>query len=149
MRKRGGAGTGRREDTFMVKAAENLTLAALVRRLKAARARKARLAALERQLHSPYGPPDATGHLEMPLSAMRPGEFGHVLSLCPDCPVRQHILEMGFTAGTEVRVVRVAPLGDPITVAIRGYQLSLRRREAEVVRMRRCPPELDAPDRGE
>jgi ferrous iron transport protein A len=133
----------------MDRAAEKLTLAALVGRWKAARAHKARLAALDRQLHSPYGPPDETGHIEMPLSAMRPGEFGHVLSLCPDCPVRQHILEMGFTAGTEVRVIRVAPLGDPLTVSIRGYQLSLRRREAAAIHMRRCPPEILDPDRGE
>ena len=87
--------------------------------------------------------PDETGHIEMPLSRMSPGEFGHVLGLCPDCDVRAHLLELGFTLGTEITVLRVAPLGDPLTVQIRGYQLSLRRREAEAILMRRCPPELD------
>ena len=86
--------------------------------------------------------PDETGHREMPLSKMPPGEFGHVLSLCPDCDVRAHLLELGFTPGTEITVLRVAPMGDPLTVRIRGYQLSLRRREAEAIWMRRCPPEL-------
>lgn len=87
--------------------------------------------------------PDETGHIEIPLSGMTPGEFGHVLGLCPDCDVRAHLLELGFTPGTEITVLRVAPLGDPLTVRIRGYQLSLRRREAEAIFMRRCPPDFD------
>lgn len=87
--------------------------------------------------------PDVTGHREMPLCRMEPGEFGHVLGLSPDTSLRAHLLELGFTPGVEVRILRVAPLGDPMTVQLRGYQLSLRRGEAEAVRMRRCPPELD------
>ena len=85
---------------------------------------------------------DDTGHREMPLSKLAPGEYGHVLSLCPDCDVRAHLLELGFTPGTEITVVRVAPLGDPLTVRLRGYLLSLRRREADAILMRRCPPEI-------
>lgn len=88
---------------------------------------------------------DETGHTQMPLSAMRPGDLGHVLSLCADCEAREHLLELGFTPGTEIIVVRVAPLGDPMTVRIRGYQLSLRRREAQAIFMRRCPPEMRDP----
>ena len=76
---------------------------------------------------------DETGHTEMPLSRMRPGEFGHVLALQPGCGVREHLLELGFTPGTEITLIRVAPLGDPLTVRIRGYQLSLRRLQAEAV----------------
>ena len=91
--------------------------------------------------------PDETGHTQMPLSAMQPGDLGHVQYLCPDCEVREHLLELGFTPGTEIVVLRVAPLGDPMTVRVRGYQLSLRRREAEAVKMNRCPPGLMlAPD---
>lgn len=86
---------------------------------------------------------DETGHTEMPLSRMQPGEFGHVLALRPDAEVREHLLELGFTPGTEIIVMRIAPLGDPLTVRIRGYQLSLRRREAEAIIMRRCPPDFD------
>jgi Fe2+ transport system protein FeoA len=88
------------------------------------------------------GHPDSTGHVEMPLSAMQPGEDGHVLAVRGDSSVRQHLLEMGFTVGAYVQFVRVAPLSDPLTVRIRGYQLSLRRREADSIWMRRCPPEI-------
>lgn len=94
------------------------------------------------------GMPDETGHIEMALSDMQPGEFGHILSICSECGVRQHLLEMGFTPGTEIRFVRIAPLGDPLTVLLRGYQLSLRRREADAVWVRRCPPEIDEDGRG-
>ncbi len=87
--------------------------------------------------------PDETGHREMPLSRMAPGEFGHVLSLGSDCENRAHLLELGFTPGTEITVVRIAPLGDPLTIRLRGYQLSLRRREADAILMRRCPPEFN------
>ena len=90
--------------------------------------------------------PDETGHREMPLSKMAPGEYGHVLGLCQNCDVRAHLLELGFTPGTEITVLRVAPLGDPLTVRIRGYQLSLRRREADAILMRRCPPEFAESD---
>ncbi len=92
--------------------------------------------------------PDATGHTEMPLCEMRPGDLGHVLSLRPEAEARAHLLELGFTPGTEVSVVRVAPLGDPLTVRLRGYHLSLRRREAEAVVMRRCPPGFVSPEAG-
>ncbi len=88
--------------------------------------------------------PDETGHREMPLSRLAPGEYGHVLSLCEGCEVRAHLLELGFTPGTEITIIRVAPLGDPLTIRLRGYQLSLRRREADAILMRRCPPEFDA-----
>ena len=93
--------------------------------------------------------PDETGHREMPLARMAPGEYGHVLALCEGCDVRAHLLELGFTPGTEITVVRVAPLGDPLTVRLRGYQLSLRRREADAILMRRCPPEFDADGDGD
>ncbi len=54
--------------------------------------------------------------------------------------VARRLLEMGLLPGTEVRVVRVAPLGDPIELALRGYALSIRRAEAlgiEVERVKR------------
>ncbi len=90
------------------------------------------------------GPRDADGHVEMLLSQMRPGDQGHILSLCACCAARQHLLELGFTPGTAIEFVRRAPLGDPLTVRVRGYQLSLRQREAEAVRVRRCPPDWDS-----
>jgi ferrous iron transport protein A len=94
------------------------------------------------------GHPDRTGHIEMPLSEMKPGEEGHILAVRGDATVREHLLEMGFTVGAAVQFVRVAPLSDPLTVCIRGYQLSLRRREADAIWMRRCPPEMFDSPRG-
>ena len=44
--------------------------------------------------------------------------------------IRRRIMDMGITKGTQVRVVKVAPLGDPIDVTVRGYHLSLRRSDA-------------------
>ena len=85
--------------------------------------------------------PDATGHTEIPLSAMRPGEFGHVLALRPISGLRERLLEMGLTPGTEIAVVQVAPAGDPLRVQVRGHLLSLRRHEAEAITLRRCPPD--------
>ena len=95
------------------------------------------------------GPPDATGHVVMTLNQMLPGDQGHVLSLCECCEARQHLLELGFTPGTPIEFIRRAPLGDPLTVRIRGYQLSLRRHEADAVRVRRCPPDWDDAQQGD
>ena len=47
--------------------------------------------------------------------------------------VRRRIMDMGITKGTEVTVRKVAPLGDPIEVTVRGYELSLRKSDAEMV----------------
>jgi ferrous iron transport protein A len=44
--------------------------------------------------------------------------------------VRRRLLEMGLTRGTRIQIIRFAPLGDPIEIALRGYRLSLRREEA-------------------
>lgn len=58
-------------------------------------------------------------------------------------PVRRRLLEMGLLPGTVVRVVRTAPLGDPLELALRGYSLSIRRAEAmgvEVSRVQSAPP---------
>lgn len=48
-------------------------------------------------------------------------------------PLRQRILDMGLTKGTSVTVRKVAPLGDPIEVTVRGYELSLRKAEAACI----------------
>ncbi len=50
-----------------------------------------------------------------------------------NAPLLQRLLEMGLIRGTEVQVLRFAPLGDPMEIAVRGYQLSVRLREAAQV----------------
>jgi ferrous iron transport protein A len=68
-----------------------------------------------------------------PLAELSPGESGKVLCVDGAPEIRHRLLEMGLTRGTPVCVVRVAPLGDPIELEVRGYRLSLRRSEAASV----------------
>ncbi len=48
-------------------------------------------------------------------------------------PVKRRIMDMGITKGTDVYVRKVAPLGDPVEVTVRGYELSLRKADAEMI----------------
>jgi Fe2+ transport system protein FeoA len=66
------------------------------------------------------------------LKDLRPGERGAVVAWVSDEPPAR-LLEMGVLEGTEVEVVRLAPLGDPIEIRVRGYHLSLRKHEAEQI----------------
>ena len=59
------------------------------------------------------------------------GESATVRRLTGEGAVKRHIMDMGITKGTEVFVRKVAPLGDPVEITIRGYELSIRRNEAE------------------
>ena len=61
------------------------------------------------------------------------GETATVRRLVGEGALKRHIMDMGITKGGEVFVRKVAPLGDPIEVTVRGYELSLRKSEAESV----------------
>lgn len=67
------------------------------------------------------------------LSELCPGMKGRIAFISGHGAVRKRLLEMGMTTDTQFDVVRTAPLGDPIEIKIRGYNLSLRRSEAEHV----------------
>ena len=68
------------------------------------------------------------------LNTLLPGDRGIIDKIeSLTLSVRQRLLEMGLTRGTEVELVRFAPMGDPIEISVRGYRLSLRRVEAESV----------------
>jgi Fe2+ transport system protein FeoA len=69
------------------------------------------------------------------LSALPLGQRGRVVGFDLPPEHRQRLLEMGLTVGAEFEVVRFAPLGDPIDIKVRGYHLSLRKREASGVRI--------------
>ena len=56
-----------------------------------------------------------------------------VKKLTGDGPVKRRIMDMGITKGVEVQVRKVAPLGDPVEVTVRGYELSLRKADAEMI----------------
>lgn len=61
------------------------------------------------------------------------GETAIVVKLHGSGPVKRRIMDMGITNGTKVYVRKAAPLGDPIEVTVRGYELSLRKADAEMI----------------
>ncbi len=69
------------------------------------------------------------------LSELSPGDRGRVVEIAGGGPLAERLAAMGITVGAEVEVVRRAPLGDPVDFRVRGYHLSLRKREAELVRV--------------
>lgn len=69
----------------------------------------------------------------MTLGELKPGELGKVVSIGEKGQMRRRIMDMGVTPGAEIKVVKIAPLGDPIEVTIRGYELSLRKEEAKQI----------------
>ena len=70
---------------------------------------------------------------ECPLTELSTGQCGRVRRIEGAAGIRVRLQEMGLIRGTTVQFVRVAPLGDPIEVRVRGYNLSLRRQEADAV----------------
>ena len=73
--------------------------------------------------------PALTANLEDVL----PGAEATVSDVSGSTSLRKRLLEMGFVAGTRVRVVRFAPLGDPMEIVLHGYHISLRRSEARAI----------------
>ncbi|EOS22201.1 ferrous iron transporter A [Lachnospiraceae bacterium 3-1] len=61
------------------------------------------------------------------------GKTVKVTKLYGEGPVKRRIMDMGITKGVEIFVRKVAPLGDPMEVTVRGYELSLRRADAEMI----------------
>ena len=69
----------------------------------------------------------------MNLREAQVGQTVRVVKVHGEGPVRRRIMDMGITKGVEVYVRKVAPLGDPIEVTVRGYELSIRKADAEMV----------------
>lgn len=69
----------------------------------------------------------------MTLKDAKIGQTVTVQRLTGAGPVKRRIMDMGITKGTEVFIRKVAPLGDPIEVTVRGYELSLRKADAEMI----------------
>lgn len=61
------------------------------------------------------------------------GETARVKKLSGEGPVRRRIMDMGITKGVKIFVRKVAPLGDPVEITVRGYELSLRKSDAEMI----------------
>ena len=67
------------------------------------------------------------------LREARIGEPVKVVKLHGEGAIKRRIMDMGITKGTDVYVRKVAPLGDPVEVTVRGYELSLRKADAEMI----------------
>ena len=70
------------------------------------------------------------------MSTLKEAKIGTVVTvkkLSGEGAVKRRIMDMGITKGTEIYVRKVAPLGDPIEVTVRGYELSLRKADAEMI----------------
>lgn len=69
--------------------------------------------------------------MERKLKELKPGEKGTIIKVIGEGAIKRRMMDMGVTKGVEVLVRKVAPLGDPIEVNIRGYELTFRKTEAE------------------
>ena len=67
------------------------------------------------------------------LKQVKCGETVTVQKLQGEGPVKRRIMDMGITKGSEIYVRKVAPLGDPVEITIRGYELSLRKADADSI----------------
>jgi ferrous iron transport protein A len=70
------------------------------------------------------------------LRDAKPGDTVTVQRLHGEGAVRRRIMDMGITQGTQVFLRKLAPLGDPIEVTVRGYELSLRKQDAQTIEIR-------------
>jgi len=68
-----------------------------------------------------------------PLSSLQPGESGKISEVGVPAISKPRLMEMGMLVGTLVELVRFAPLGDPVEIKVRGYHLTLRKHEADLI----------------
>ena len=67
------------------------------------------------------------------LRQAKVGDTSKVVKLHGEGAVKRRIMDMGITKGTEVHIRKVAPLGDPVEITVRGYELSLRKADAQMI----------------
>ena len=67
------------------------------------------------------------------LKDVKIGQTVKVVKLHGEGAIKRRIMDMGITKGVEIHVRKVAPLGDPIEITVRGYELSLRKADAEII----------------
>lgn len=73
--------------------------------------------------------------MEKFLKDFVPGEVGRVVKISNTGKIKRRLYDMGITPGAEIKLLKVAPMGDPLCILIRGYDLSLRKDEAAEVLM--------------
>ncbi|MBN2431949.1 MAG: ferrous iron transport protein A [Acidobacteria bacterium] len=69
----------------------------------------------------------------MTLDKLQMGTSARLMHIDSSATLRSRLLELGLTPGTDVSIVRVAPMGDPIEVKVRGYRLTLRKKDAALI----------------
>ena len=74
--------------------------------------------------------------MEQRLDELEPGRKARVVRVEGDAALRHRIMDMGLTRGTEITVRKVAPLGDPMELTVRGYELSVRKDDAQRIEIR-------------
>ncbi|MDQ0148393.1 ferrous iron transport protein A [Eubacterium multiforme] len=67
----------------------------------------------------------------MELVKLKPGEHGVINTICGDAKLAKRLLALGCIEGTEITLKRVAPLGDPLIVNFRGFDLAIRKKDAK------------------
>ncbi len=74
----------------------------------------------------------------MNLKEAKIGSCVKVVKLRGEGAIKRRIMDMGITKGVEIKVRKVAPLGDPLEITVRGYELSLRKADAEMIDVELC-----------
>jgi len=69
------------------------------------------------------------------LNELGKGEKGRIVKIAGKGNIHRRLLDMGLVSGTDIQLQRVAPLGDPIEIKVRGYSLSLRKEEAASIQI--------------
>ena len=72
----------------------------------------------------------------MTINDMKIGDSGVIATVGGEGPLRLRFLDMGLIPGTQVTLQKVAPMGDPIQIRLRGYELTIRREDAEKIKLR-------------
>ena len=72
----------------------------------------------------------------MTLDTVKPGEGGVIEAVYGEGALRRRLLDMGLTPGTRVMIKKMAPMGDPIELSLRGYLLSIRKEDAAKINLR-------------
>ena len=80
----------------------------------------------------------------MTLRDVQVGQSAKVLKLNGTGPVKRRIMDMGITKGQVIHVIRVAPLGDPMEITVRNYELSVRKADCEMIEVELLEPETKA-----
>ena len=81
----------------------------------------------------------------MTMDELTPGQSAYICAVGGSGALRHHLLDMGLTPKTEVTLQKIAPMGDPVQIEIRGYELTLRRDEAQKITVGQVHQKSTAP----